>query len=85
MNHMELTGSSSYDAEDDDWACQEDFEPFERHCLDLNIDESEKWEDVLNLIQSILKELIIELNDVSILKVDHITTGFCDGDLFVVK
>lgn len=81
---IELIGSACYDA-DDDWACEEDFEPAERQCPNLNIDENEDWEDVLNLIQSVLQELVTELEDASILNVEHITTGFSDGDLCIVK
>lgn len=43
------------------------------------------WEDFLNTIAQILKELTTELKDLDILRVEHITTGFCDGDLVVVK
>ena len=29
---LELTGSKQYDVENDDWACEEDFDPRERNC-----------------------------------------------------
>lgn len=82
---IELIGSSTYDEEDDDWACEEDFVPEERVCNELNISGEYDWETVLNEIQLILKELIDELKDLPLLNVIHITTGFSDGDLVVVK
>jgi len=82
---IELIGSSTYDEEDDDWACEEDFIPEERVCNELNISGEYDWETVLNEIQLILKELIDELKDLPLLNVIHITTGFSDGDLVVVK
>ncbi|MDS0527415.1 hypothetical protein NNC19_17120 [Clostridium sp. SHJSY1] len=82
---IELIGALNYDAEDDDWACEEDFIPKERECPELNIDSDCDWETVLNEIQMILKELVDELSDLSLLNVNHITTGFCDSDLVVVK
>ncbi len=82
---IELTGSKIYTPEDDDWACEEDFEPAERTCPELNIPEDMDWEDVLEMIVDILKELILELKDLEILQVPHITTGFCDGELIIIK
>lgn len=82
---IELVGALTYDAEDDDWACEEDFIPNERQCPELNIDYEYDWETVLSEIQIILKELVDELKDLPLLNVKHITTGFCDGDLIVVK
>ncbi|WPC39927.1 hypothetical protein [Clostridium sp. JS66] len=82
---IELIGSANYDEEDDDWACEEDFVPIERNCPDLDIDDTYEWESVLKEIESILKELVQELKELPILQVEHITTGFCDGDLIVVK
>ena len=82
---IELIGAIFYDEEDSDWACEEDFKPTERNCDPLNINEEENWEKVLKTIVVILKELVDELPNVPILKVKHITTGFCDGDLEIVK
>ncbi|MBU3103948.1 hypothetical protein [Clostridium gasigenes] len=82
---IELIGAINYDEEDDDWACEEDFILKERKCLELNIDNECNWETVLNEIQMILKELVDELKELLLLNVNHITTGFCDGDLIVVK
>ena len=82
---IELTGSELYNFYDDDWACDEDFEPVERTCPDLNIPEDMDWKDVLEMISEILEELVSELDALEILQVPHITTGFCDSDLVIIK
>lgn len=55
MNIMELIGSLTYDTEDDECDCEENFIPKERECSELNIDDECDWETVLNEIQMILK------------------------------
>lgn len=82
---IELIGASCYDAENDDWACEEDFVPEHRFCPALKISGSKKWEEVLEDIVVILKEIIEELPDLKLWKVEHITTGFSDGDLVKIR
>lgn len=82
---IELIGSKEYDEGDDDWACEEDFVPNQRNCLNIKVSSNTEWEDFLKAIVEILKEVTVELMDLNLLKVEHITTGFCDGDLVVVK
>lgn len=82
---IELTGSKCYDPNDDDWACQEDFEPHERNCDSLQLCSSLHWEDVLNTLVDVLKELKEELKNTSIFSVEHVTAGFADGELTVIK
>lgn len=82
---IELTGSRHYDPDDDDWACDEDFEPRERNCDSLQLCSKLPWEDVLNTLVDILKELKEELKDTSIFRVEHVTAGFTDGELKLIK
>lgn len=82
---IELIGSKVYDPENDDWACEEDFEPAIRNCPNIEISENDDWETVLKNIIEILEELVSELSKIQILHVKHITTGFCDGDLVVIR
>jgi shikimate kinase len=56
---IELIGSKSYDVEDDIWACNEDFEPKQRICPNLNIPNHIAWQVVLQDISNILKDIII--------------------------
>ncbi len=82
---IELICAKVYDPEEDDWACEEDFLPAQRECPNIEVDYYVEWENFLNSIVQILKELIIEFDYLEILNVEHITTGFCDGDLVDVK
>lgn len=70
---LEMVGSSWFDEKDEDWACDEDFEPTQRSCPDLEI------------VVVILKDLIKELTDLKLFKVEHIAIGFVDGNLTIVK
>lgn len=82
---IELIGSKKYDPKDDDWACIEDFVPEERVCPNLFFDEALGWQEVLSMVYTLLKELTNELSELELLDVSYITTGFSDGDLFVLK
>lgn len=82
---LELTGSRHYDPQNDDWACEEDFEPRERNCDSLQISSKLPWEDVQNTLAEVISDLKDELHDTSIFRVPHITVGFADGELIVIK
>jgi len=82
---IELIGAKEYDADDADWACEEDFVPNERECPGIDFYEDVEWEEFLDSIVKILNELTIELKHLSLLQVERITTGFCDGDLVVIR
>lgn len=82
---IELVGSTWFDEKDEDWACDEDFEPTQRSCPDFEIPGNLKWEEVLEIIATILKNLIEELSDLRLFKVEHIAVGFTDGNLTIIK
>lgn len=82
---IEMVGSTWFDKDDEDWACDEDFEPTQRSCPDFEISDKLEWEEVLEIVVAILKDLINELPDIKLLKVDHIAVGFTDGDLTIIK
>lgn len=82
---LEMIGSSWFDEEDEDWACDEDFEPAQRSCPGFEMSEDLNWEEVLEIVASILKDLIKELPDINLFKVEHIAVGFVDGNLTIVK
>lgn len=82
---IELIGAKVYDLENDDWACEEDFSPTKRHCPNLPIDIKSDWTAQLNFTVKVLKELLIELSDINLFQIEHITVGFSDGDLVVIK
>lgn len=82
---IDLIGSKLYDANNDDWACEEDYVPEHRICPALNISASENWEEVLNGMFSLLKEVIQETPNLQLWKVEYITIGFSGGDLLRIK
>ncbi|MCS2894502.1 hypothetical protein NXY11_01280 [Parabacteroides faecis] len=82
---IELIGAKSYDAENADWACEEDFVPKYRFCPPLNISDTKKWDIVLKDMTTLLEELIQELPELQLWQVEHITIGFSDGDLIRIK
>ena len=82
---LEMVGSIWFDEKDEDWACDEDFEPIQRSCPDFKISDDLEWEEVLEIVTATLKALIKELADLRLFKVEHIAVGFVDGDLIILK
>lgn len=82
---LEMVGSIWFDEKDEDWACDESFEPAQRSCPNFEISDSLKWEEVLEIVVAILKDLLNELADLNIFRVEHIAVGFVDGDLIIIK
>ena len=82
---IEMIGSSWFDEEDEEWACDEDFKPTQRVCPNFNVPDSFTWEEVLEIVISILKELINEVPGLKLFKVEHITAGFVDRNLIIIK
>ncbi|MDR3157870.1 MAG: hypothetical protein LBU11_02430 [Zoogloeaceae bacterium] len=82
---LELVGSKRYCKDDEDWACEEDFVPERRDCPGFELPSVLGWEDVLDRVAHILKELSCELPDTQIFKVKHIALGFVDGCLVSIK
>jgi hypothetical protein len=81
-----LSGSTEFDEEDEDWACNDDFEPKEKY-LPLPQYKNLKWEEVLNEIVGILKKFI-ETNvykNSFFLRAKGIATGFDEGNLILIK
>ena len=82
---MDLIGSNTYDENDEDWACNEDFIPSLRRCPSLGISDDKSFEEVLKIVESILRDLIREMPDIELFKVQHIAVGFVDGNLIIIK
>ena len=47
-----------FDEKDEDWACDESFEPAQRSCPNFEISDKLKWEEVLEIVVAILKDLL---------------------------
>lgn len=82
---LDLIGSATYDESDEDWACNEDYIPGLRRCPSLVIPDDKSWEEVLKMVESILRDLIREMPDIELFKVQHIAIGFVDGNLIIIK
>ena len=82
---IEMIGSSWFDEEDEEWACDEDFKPTQRVCPNFNVPDSFTWEEVLEIVISILKELINEVPGLKLFKVEHIASGYVDRNLIIIK
>lgn len=82
---LDLIGSATYDESDEDWACNEDYIPGLRRCPSLVIPDDKSWEEVLKMVESILRDLIREMSDIELFKVQHIAVGFVDGNLIIIK
>ena len=82
---LDLIDSTTYDESDEDWACNEDFIPELRCCPSLEITDDKSWEEVLKKVESILRDLIREMPDIELFKVQHIAVGFVDGNLIIIK
>lgn len=85
---MYLIGSKKYDSEDEDWACNIDYEPKEKY-FDLYDNElnNSDWEFVLNYAVMLIENFIKteDYKSSFLEKAKHITTGFDDGNLTKIK
>lgn len=81
---MDVIGSKSYDAQNDDWACNEDWIPVHRICPMLNIPENKAWNEVLAEMKRCIEELVQDHPTLKLWKITHITIGFADSDLTVI-
>ncbi len=78
-----LTGAKTYDPEDDDWACEEDFTPADRYCAIPAKGADETWEQVRDrAIDELRNFLASSEGQASFLaRAEAVTVGFDDGDL----
>ncbi|MCC9168995.1 hypothetical protein [Pontibacter harenae] len=83
-----LTGSETFDEEDDDWATNVNFEPEDKYFeLDPSTMKGKDWEKALEVYEGLVSEYVNSENfNNSIFKnAEAITTGFDDGNLVRVK
>jgi hypothetical protein len=83
---VELVGSSEFDAEDSDWACEEEF-AFREPLYPLPHSEvGSKWEPVLGQIRDLVAKYVAEsTKGGSILRrARGVGVGFVDGELLLV-
>ena len=76
---LELIGASSFDATDNDWACDEVFTTRDKP---LTWNENKEWQDVLMMIKKLLKDYLEKGKYGNVLKERQgLAVGFVDGDL----
>lgn len=82
---LELAGSSGYDADDDDWACEDEDEFYPQSSrLQLDFLSELSWRQVLKMLVQALRELREQMPSTKIFKCKHIAAGFVDGDLILI-
>ncbi len=77
----QIVGCASYDENDSDWACGAIFSSEE----DLFHFESDDWEKALLDFENIVRQYLKTHQKTPLNNYDHITFGFVDGDLTVIK
>jgi len=80
---IELVGTSEFDEEDADWACEEVFEPKQRQ-IDIPLSYSgETWQQCLEKMKSLMLVYLEtnELGAVVLKQAQGVGIGFVDGDL----
>ena len=81
-----MTGSSSYDAEDSDWASNNDFEPINKYFV-LYIDfDHLSWNEILETVKKYLKDFVTSAYYANSFfsNAKAIATGFDEGDLIEI-
>ena len=82
---LELAGSSSYDGDDDDWACEDEDEFYPEYSrLQLEFLNELSWQQVLKMLVQALRELREQMPDAKIFECKHVAAGFVDGDLILI-
>ncbi len=79
-----IVGSSYYDHDDEDWPCDDELGINSYLQVSKFLDTELNWEEYLDLIVTIFKELVQEL-DIELFSVEHIATGFVSGNLVTIK
>lgn len=83
-----LTGSENYDADDDDWACDADFEPADKYlALSGTEIKAMEWQEFQDMIVKIVSDYLgTSANaSTSVFAGRVVTVGFDDGQLVRVK
>lgn len=83
-----ISWSKSYDKNNDDWACNNDYTPNNK-CLRITSNKINNliWNEFLDLIVKTLKNILFQktIENSIIWKVEHITTWFDDWNLVIIK
>ena len=82
---LQLAGSSSFDTDDDDWACEDEDEFYPQSSrLQLDFLNELSWRQVLKMLVQALRELREQMPSAKIFECKHVAVGFVDGDLILI-
>jgi hypothetical protein len=82
---VELVGAGSFDATDEDWACDEIWEPTVRSIAIPKAFSGANWEDCLAKVELLVIAYLKEAREARVLKNGlGVGVGFVDGNLNVV-
>ncbi|MDR2976188.1 MAG: hypothetical protein LBV19_02600 [Streptococcaceae bacterium] len=82
---IEFVGCSRFDAQDDDWACDEVFATREHPYLLSSVADDVKWEEVLALAVSLIMSYLSKGRfSGKLKKYKALAIGFVDGDLEIL-
>ena len=82
VNQVELVGTSCFDKDDSDWACNE---VFDTRNNPLKWKSKESWKKVLSSVRSHLETYLKNGKHASLLRSQQgIGVGFVDGDLIIL-
>ncbi|MEO1034998.1 MAG: hypothetical protein AAFX44_05490 [Pseudomonadota bacterium] len=79
---LHFLGSTEFDADHDDWACEKpgDYIPRNRYLLDTGIPTTTDWQETLSLIAAAMRR--VSSTSASVLSdAGDVAVGFDDGDL----
>ncbi len=81
-----LIGSKTFNEDDSDWACNNDFKPKNKYfVVDDDKLNDKNWEVILSLTIEAVKKYQRKYPDSLVEKIEHLAIGFDDGDLTIIK
>jgi len=82
---LELTGSKTYNPDDNAWMWETDYRPEEYECPDFCISPEVDWKTVQDTMVKLLNRYVKDNSDLRLLQVQHIAVGFGDGEPTTIK
>ena len=81
MYDVQLVGSSTYNIDNDDWACNTEFSTGE----DVFTFSSNDWEAALDMFMIMIRDFMATNKNNRLIDAEYVTAGFVDGDLNIVS
>ena len=82
---IELIGAERFDTDDEDWACEEIWEPTQRSIEISNVAVGNSWEEVLErMAEMVMDYLSSGARSATLKSADGVGIGFVDGNLKIL-